>query len=84
MQQPAGAVMAATKQKKKVGRVMHEYKRGELKSGSGRKVGSRKQAVAIAMSGSGQSRSKSRKKASSTPRRRATTARRKSTRKATS
>ena len=76
--------MAATKQKKKVGRVMREYKRGELKSGSGRKVGSRKQAVAIAMSESGQSRSKSRKKASSTPRRRATTARRKSTRKARS
>jgi hypothetical protein len=84
MQQPAGAVMAATKQKKKVGRVMREYKRGELKSGSGRKVGSRKQAVAIAMSESGQSRNKSRKKASSTPRRRATAARRKSTRKATS
>jgi hypothetical protein len=84
MQQPAGAVMAATKQKKKVGRVMREYKRGELKSGSGRKVGSRKQAVAIAMSESGQSRYKPRKKASSTPRRRATTARRKSPRKARS
>jgi hypothetical protein len=85
MQQPAGTVMAATKQKKKVGRVMREYKRGELKSGSGRKVGSRKQAVAIAMSESGQSRSKSRKKKiSGTSRRKTTTARRKSTRKARS
>jgi hypothetical protein len=85
MQQPAGTVMAATKQKKKVGRVMREYKRGELKSGSGRKVGSRKQAVAIAMSESGQSRNKSRKKKTSgTSRRKTTTARRKSTRKAKS
>jgi hypothetical protein len=41
---------------------MHEYKDGELKSGSGRKVKSRKQAIAIAMSESGQS--KRRKKAS--------------------
>ena len=36
-------------QKKKVGKVMHEYKEGDLKSGSGAKVKSRKQAVAIAM-----------------------------------
>jgi hypothetical protein len=42
--------------------VMHEYKEGKLKSGSGRKVKSRKQAIAIAMSESGQS--KRRKKAS--------------------
>jgi hypothetical protein len=35
---------------------MHEYKEGELKSGSGRKVKSRKQAIAIAMSESGQSK----------------------------
>jgi len=41
---------------------MHEYKEGKLKSDSGRKVKSRKQAVAIAMSESGQS--KRRKKAS--------------------
>ena len=36
----------------KVGKVMHEYKHGELHSGSksGPKVKSRKQAVAIAMS----------------------------------
>ena len=38
------------KTQKKVGRVMHEYKHGELKSGSGRKVKSRKQAIAIGLS----------------------------------
>jgi hypothetical protein len=43
--------------KRKVRKVMGEYKRGTLKSGrSGRRVKSRKQAVAIAMSESGQSR----------------------------
>lgn len=36
--------------KKKVGKVMHEYKHGTLKSGSGKKVKSRKQAVAIGLS----------------------------------
>jgi hypothetical protein len=35
---------------KKVEKVMGEYKRGTLKSGSGAKVTKRKQAVAIAMS----------------------------------
>lgn len=35
---------------KKVGVVMREYKAGTLKSGSGGKVTSRKQALAIAMS----------------------------------
>lgn len=44
------------KQKHKVEKVMHEFKEGDLKSGSGRKVTNRKQAVAIAMSESGQSR----------------------------
>lgn len=35
----------------KVGKVMHEYKHGELKSGgSGKKVTSKKQAVAIGLS----------------------------------
>ena len=38
------------KGKKKVKKVMHEYKHGDLKSGSGKKVKSRKQAVAIALS----------------------------------
>lgn len=37
--------------KNKVGRVMHEYKHGELRSGrSGKKVTSRKQAIAIGLS----------------------------------
>ena len=63
--------MASTRQKKrKVGRVMHEYKHGQLKSGGRRKVKSRRQAVAIAMSESGQSRnprksSRGRRKSSS-------------------
>jgi hypothetical protein len=39
------------KAQSKVKRSMHEYKRGELKSGkSGRKVKSRKQAIAIGLS----------------------------------
>lgn len=42
--------MAATKQNRKVGKVMREYKKGSLKSGCGGKVKSRKQVVAIAMS----------------------------------
>jgi hypothetical protein len=54
--------MSSTQQKHKVEKVMHEYKEGALKSGSGRKVKSRKQAIAIAMSESGQS--KRRKRAS--------------------
>lgn len=37
-------------QKRKVGKVMHEFKEGDLKSSSGDTVKSRKQAVAIAMS----------------------------------
>ncbi len=36
--------------KAKVEKVMHEHKEGTLKSGSGKKVTSRKQAVAIALS----------------------------------
>ncbi len=35
---------------KDVKREMHKYKRGKLKSGSGRKVKSRKQAIAIGLS----------------------------------
>jgi len=44
----------------KVHKVMGEFKRGELKGGAGKhpKVKSRKQAIAIAMSESGQSRRK--------------------------
>lgn len=49
---------------KKIHKVMHEYKHGELHSGSkgGPRVKSRRQAVAIAMSESGQSRGKRKKK----------------------
>ena len=43
-------------QKETVERVMHEFKHGELRSGtSGQKVKSRKQAVAIALSEAGAS-----------------------------
>jgi hypothetical protein len=58
--------MASIRQKRKVKRVMHEFKQGELKAGRGRrgKVKSRRQAIAIALSESGQSyRQRGRKKA---------------------
>ena len=42
------------KMQKKVRKVMKEYKSGTLKSGSEKKVTDKKQAVAIAMSESGQ------------------------------
>lgn len=45
--------MYDSKMKKKVSKVMREYKAGKLESGSGGKVKSRKQAVAIAMSEAG-------------------------------
>jgi hypothetical protein len=48
--------MASQPQKRKVSKVMGELKRGTLKSSSGKKVRNRKQAIAIAMSESGQSR----------------------------
>lgn len=50
--------MTTGAQKKKVHKVMHEHKKGTLKSGSGKKVRSRKQAIAIAMSESHQSKKK--------------------------
>ena len=50
--------MASARQKRKVKKVMAEHKHGTLRSGSGKKVKSRKQAIAIAMSESGQSRAK--------------------------
>jgi hypothetical protein len=43
-------------QKKTMERVMHEFKHGELKSRGGRKVKSRRQAVAIGLSESGSSK----------------------------
>jgi hypothetical protein len=63
--------MASPRQRRKVKRVMHEYKEGELKSGGRRKVKSRRQAIAIAMSESGQSRNRrGRKKAANGRRKR--------------
>lgn len=44
--------------KSKVEKVMREYKAGKLKSGSGDKVKSRDQAVAIAMSEAGMAKKK--------------------------
>jgi hypothetical protein len=41
---------AGTKGKRKVHKVMKEHKQGKLKSSSGKKVKSRKQAMAIALS----------------------------------
>ncbi len=44
------AKKSTTQAKKKVGKVMHEYKHGTLKSGGRAKVKSRKQAIAIGLS----------------------------------
>ena len=52
-----------TGRKRKVRKVMREYKRGKLKSRGGRRVRSRRQAVAIAMSESGQSRRRKKRRA---------------------
>ena len=43
-------------QKKTIERVMHEYKEGELKSGSGKKVKSARQAIAIGLHEAGASK----------------------------
>jgi hypothetical protein len=48
--------MATARKNRKVKKVMHEFKEGSLRSSSGAKVKGRKQAIAIAMSESGQSR----------------------------
>lgn len=50
-----------TKSQKKVEKVMSEYKTGTLKSSSGRKVTSRKQAIAIAMSEAGMTKKPTKK-----------------------
>src|ERR1700720_833462 len=50
----------STAQRKTVGRVMHEFKHGELKRGRGGKVKSRRQAIAIALSEAGASKYQSR------------------------
>jgi hypothetical protein len=44
------AKKTASKGKDKVEKVMHEFKEGTLKSGIGKKVTDRKQAVAVALS----------------------------------
>ncbi len=49
------------RQRKTTGRVMHEFRHGELKSGRGGKVKSRRQAVAIALHEAGASNTQSRK-----------------------
>lgn len=48
----------------KVGKVMHEYKSGSLRSSSGQKVTIRDQAIAIAMSEAGMSKKKKKRKKS--------------------
>jgi hypothetical protein len=56
---------ATPRQRRTEGRVMHEFKRGELKSGrsgKGGKVKSRKQAIAIALNEAGASKYKSARK----------------------
>lgn len=51
-----GKRKATKRQKDKVGVVMGEYKRGDLKSSSGHPVRNRRQAIAIAMSEAGLSK----------------------------
>lgn len=50
--------MKKEKGKKKVEKVMHEFKEKKLKSSSGAKVKNKKQAVAIALSEAGMSKKK--------------------------
>ena len=67
------------KASKKVERAMHERKRGKLKSGrSGKKVTSRKQAIAIGLSEARRSGAKVPKKKKSSSRKKKSTSRRKS------
>lgn len=56
--------MKKAQRKAKAHKVMHEFKHGQLRSGSkaGPKVKSRKQAIAIMMSETGQSKKKKRRK----------------------
>jgi len=56
------AAKKPTKGQKKVEKVMSEYKSGSLKSSSGKKVTSRKQAIAIAMSEAGMTKKPAKKR----------------------
>jgi hypothetical protein len=60
------AIMAETARQKRItGRVMHEFKHGELKSGRGGKGGkvkSRRQAIAIALNEAGDSKTESKRR----------------------
>ena len=56
---------SSSKGQRKIHKVMKEHKQGKLKSGSGKKVKSRKQAVAIALSEARRSGAKIPKKKSS-------------------
>jgi Family of unknown function (DUF6496) len=52
----------SSRQKRITGRVMHEFKHGELKSGRGGKVKNRRQAIAIALEEAGASKYESAKR----------------------
>lgn len=54
--------------KKKVRKVLREFKEGSLKSSSGSKVSSRKQAIAIAMSEGGYSEKRPKEKSAAVKR----------------
>ncbi len=69
----------STKGARKVHRVMKEHKEGKLKSGSGKKVTSRKQAVAIALNEARESGAKIPKKKSASKKK--SSAKKKSSRK---
>lgn len=59
---PRLTAKASKKRKRKRAREeMHKFKHGTLRSSNGKKVTNRKQAIAIALSESGQSRKKKRK-----------------------
>jgi hypothetical protein len=53
--------MKKSAQQKKVSKVMGEYGKGKLKSSSGKKVTSQKQALAIALSSAGMSKKNKKK-----------------------
>ena len=59
---PKKSTSGGSKGRSKVHKVMKEHKEGKLKSGSGKKVKSRKQAVAIALNEARQSGAKIPKK----------------------